>query len=660
MPATINRHRAAPAFWLVLGLSLLALLPASAVTHAADPENCLICHRYRGMGRLDDNGQSVRLFHVDPDYYERLQGPHARLRCTDCHPRDEVQVVPHKPVSAVNCTTECHLVAPGQTEVLFSHAGVEDMLLGSVHNDATLAECNRLLDTPLREGQTTCLLCHDEPRFSRSDESWLAHATQLSRCDTCHQDLLTTNTTYMYWHVVARTRTARSHEDSVRVCAMCHSHEAIREEFSLPDATASYLISFHGKAMLLGNNETAICLDCHAAEMQNIHHVLSHEDPAATTHPSHLADTCRSPACHPAAGALITDAAVHLELTPSRLAASGKSREADDEQASAAASTTQSEDSSGGGTGGLSDLSIEYLIAIIFIFLIVSTFGPSLMLQSLELIQLIVGRHDPQQHRREVLAKRLQRDPVGREALIRFTVDQRLQHWLLAITFTLLVLTGFPIKFADRAWAVTLIDMMGGLNVARQIHRYAGLILMLGAVYHLAVGALWVWQHHKATGKNLLLAAWDLPMLPKPSDIKELLHLLGYLFFLKPTRPVAGRFSLKEKFEYFGVFWGCTLLGLTGFLMWGNAFTTRFFSGRLLNYCILIHTFEAFLALLHVGIFHMIGVIFNPHAFPLSMAMLTGDTPPAELAEVHGVMIEDAAALLDESGPLTTETGHDG
>jgi len=138
----------------------------------------------------------------------------------------------------------------------------------------------------------------------------------------------------------------------------------------------------------------------------------------------------------------------------------------------------------------------------------------------------------------------------------------------------------------------------------------------------------------------------DLPMVMRWSDWKELWHHLGYLLFLRRTRPEMGRFGLKEKFEYFGVFWGSMLLGVTGVLMWANGWTTQHLTGSVLTAASLIHTFEAFLALLHVGVIHMIGVIFSPTVFPLSPAMFTGDTPPEELAEAHSAMLSKAARDL--------------
>jgi formate dehydrogenase gamma subunit len=590
---------------LIAGIAALAQAGAAL---AADPENCVSCHRYRGLARMGDAGDEVRLFYVDPNYYDRALGPHARLRCTDCHERGEVGVIPHQPVSAVNCTKTCHITDPRGPETHFSHDRIAGMLEASVHTREVLSRSNELLGRPLHENASQCLLCHDEPVFRRADESWVAHATPVGRCTVCHEGAMEIDADFMYWHVHARSRQARSNADITRVCAVCHSDEQIKREFKLPDATASYLASFHGKAMQLGSVETAGCLDCHAGELQNVHLMRKHADPLASTHKTQLPDTCRSPACHPTAGVRVSTAAVHLELA--------------------------------GGYG------IEYFIGAVFVLLILFTFGPSLLLTALEMLQIVVGRHDPKHHERVHLARRLLADDRGRRALKRFTPHQRVQHWLLFVCFTLLVLTGFPIKFADRGWAQWLIDLFGGLSAARLIHRYAGLILLIGMFYHLAYVAVFLWRQQRATGKSFIRVFLDLPLIMTLDDARHMGQLLAYLLFLRKTRPEAGRFSAEEKFEYFGVFWGTMLLGLTGLLMWANAWTSEHLTGRVLTVALIVHTFEAFLALLHVGVIHLIGVIFGPGVFPLSRAMFTGDTPAEELAEAHGAMLTAAARQI--------------
>ncbi len=613
------RHR----FILVVTLWLsVAWVPASA--DAADPEGCLICHRYSGLATVDPETDMVRLFAVDPEYYDHALGPHVRLKGTDCHDREEVAVVPHLEISPVDCTQACHITNPEQREIQFRHQTISSMLASSVHTEEALTKSNELLGNPLRSGQSTCLLCHDEPTFRRQGQSWAEYEAPVARCNVCHDELLLVDTRYFYWHVEARSHPARSNQEMVRICAVCHGDEAIREQFEMPDSIASYLVSFHGKATLLGTQETANCLDCHVGQMQNVHMVQTSSEAGAPTGPEALVDTCRTPQCHPSAGAQLSSAAVHLDLATSR--------------------------------------GVEYIVACIFILLILFTFGPSVLLTSLKMFHIVVGKRDPEDHHREERAEKVMADRRGRKLLERFNLHQRFQHWLLAVAFITLVLTGFPMKFADHAWAAWLFNLFGGLTWgrwfqaisgltwARWLHRISGVVLILAMFYHCIYIARTYFKQKRTSGRGWISSLFDLPMMITPTDLKQMSQYVAYLLFLRRQRPQFSRFNLEEKFEYIGVFWGTILLGTTGALMWANAWTTQYFPGRLLTIATLVHSMEAFLALLHVGVVHMISVIFAPGVFPLSPAMFTGRTPTEEIAEAHSAMIDSAEKALELSG----------
>jgi formate dehydrogenase gamma subunit len=587
----------------VLLMGLLVLLAAATNVAAYDTEGCLSCHQYRGLSRIDSDGKSIELFYVDPNYYNTPDGPHSRLKCTDCHIRSEVETFPHLPQTPVDCTKVCHLDGPNQVEVRFSHQHVDQMLADSVHGDGDLARANTLLGSPLKPGQSPCLLCHDEPTFSRGGVSGLPSDAPIIRCNTCHDEQLPVDTRQFYRHVTARTVPARTNQDMVRLCAMCHSNQAVRDEFKLPDTAASYLSSFHGKATLLGSEEAANCLDCHAGLTRNVHQIKSESDASSPTNVNNLPDTCRQPACHRAAGPTISSAAVHLDLSRTR--------------------------------------GIEFFIACLFVVLIVFTFGPSLMLTALKMLEIVTGRKDPAEHAHVELARELLANPATRAKLQRFNLHQRFQHWLLAICFITLVLTGFPLKFAGQAWAAWLIGEFGGISWARRIHHYAGAVLIVGLFYHAFYILTIIRRRHKADGTGWLKTLFGLPMWVGPSDLMQMNALMFYLLRFRKDRPAAGRFNAEEKFEYIGVFWGSIVLGSTGMLMWFNAWTTQHLPGRILTIAILIHTMEAFLALLHVGIVHMVSVIISPEVFPVSKAMFTGETPIAELAAGHAAMLEE-------------------
>jgi hypothetical protein len=141
------------------------------------------------------------------------------------------------------------------------------------------------------------------------------------------------------------------------------------------------------------------------------------------------------------------------------------------------------------------------------------------------------------------------------------------------------------------------------------------------------------------------------------SDAVKMFQLLAYLMFLRKHPPTFGRFSVKEKFEYIGVFWGTTLLGVTGLMLWGEQISSHYVTGRVFNIALIAHTYEAFLAVIHVGILHIINVMLSPNIFPLSPATITGRTPVAELAENHSDQVLAVAEELgiDDEGSVPYE-----
>ncbi len=623
----LTRHmRTIPHFGVsaFLPLGIILLIVTSSPSVADDPDNCLLCHQFRGLARFDAETSEFHLFYTNPDYTFRRLGPHARLACTACHERSEVTTIPHAPVSKVDCTRQCHLANPTGFERTFSHAHVVDLLKRSSHTPELLDDL-KFQDGPLlNEGQSRCLYCHDEPLF-RDPSDAIPRFRELTgkvfdRCDVCHSQTVPADIEYYVRHIASRFEPARKTLETAQVCSVCHSDPLIQQEYNLPDSVVSYVRSFHGKAALLGDQSTANCIDCHVRAGENVHLMLGPNDPLSAVHANNLADGCRSTACHPGADPRIADAAMHLNLPT----AHG---------------------------------SLEFGIAALFIILTVLTFGPSAAIVMLELVHNILGKAAHVNHRMKGLILAIMNHPRGRERLTRFAVRHRVSHWILSILFTLLVLTGFPLKFAETQWASTLVRMFGGLSVARGLHHWAGLLLVVGFLVHMLdvfiVFLRRATQIKPSSGRNRFVEAWvNLPMWITFDDVKKTLELFAHLLFLRKERPTFGRFSPTEKFEYLGVFWGTMLLGITGAMLWGEQVSSRFLSGRASNIATIAHTYEAFLALIHVGILHIYNVVLAPKVFPLSMATLTGETPQAKLEEEHGEMIEQVARDLGVEGPL--------
>lgn len=608
-------HRPKTLVVLLAWWGLAATVPASA----QDRENCLFCHQFPGLSRLEPESDRVRLFYVDPGYTHGMRGAHARLACTDCHIADEVRTIPHKSTTPVDCARQCHITGADGAPRRFSHDDIADMLSVSAHPPAKLADLPFTGGPLLESGQSSCLYCHDEPLY-RSAGPIGARIEQLGarafdRCDVCHQSQMPIDTRFFLSHVASRLEPARSTLATAQTCAMCHSDPAVIAARGLDDAVASYMRSFHGKAALLGDTTTAGCVDCHVRSGANAHMMLGSDRSESAVAPGNLGDTCSNMRCHPGADPAIAATAVHLDLAVS---------------------------------GG----ALEFGIAVAFVVLTIVAFGPTFLITALELIHLALGWHHGGRGPRYRLAERLMADKRGRAMLTRLTPAQRVQHWVLVLLFVVLVLTGFPLKFPEQNWSATVIGAIGGAGPARLVHRWSGVVLVVGFSVHLLVILLRLVRkarERRADGGQVgwLAATLALPMTPNLDDMRKSGQLLSYLLLRRKERPAFGRFTIAEKLDYIGVAWGTTLLGVTGFLMWGEQTVSHWLGGRVFNIAQIIHTYEAFLAVIHVGILHLCAVIFSPLVFPLSPAALTGRTPTAKLAEEHGEFIADVATRLD-------------
>jgi hypothetical protein len=113
---------------------------------------------------------------------------------------------------------------------------------------------------------------------------------------------------------------------------------------------------------------------------------------------------------------------------------------------------------------------------------------------------------------------------------------------------------------------------------------------------------------------------------------KDLRDLVGNIkwFLGKGPRPSYGRWTYWEKFDYFAVFWGITVIGLTGLMLWFSEFFTRFMPGWLLNVATIIHSDEALLATGFIFTVHFFNTHLRPEKFPMDIVVFTGRMPLEE------------------------------
>jgi cytochrome b subunit of formate dehydrogenase len=231
----------------------------------------------------------------------------------------------------------------------------------------------------------------------------------------------------------------------------------------------------------------------------------------------------------------------------------------------------------------------------------------------------------------------------GEKYFYRFSVNQRIQHIILALTVIVLILTGMPLKFYDAPWAISLYGMFGGIQAAPIVHKVVGSVMLILFVYHIGYLAYVIRKYQylplklkegMTTIKFFKLLA-NQPLIPNMKDARDIRDLLKYLLFLTDKRPDGANFTWKEKFDYWAPFWGIIIIGGSGLIMWNKVLATILIPGGAINFSLIAHSDEALLAALFLLIWHWYNVHFSLTVFPMGTVFLTGYLSEEIMVEEH-------------------------
>ena len=221
----------------------------------------------------------------------------------------------------------------------------------------------------------------------------------------------------------------------------------------------------------------------------------------------------------------------------------------------------------------------------------------------------------------------------GSGEFVRFSLNQRMQHWALIASFTLLALTGLPMRFPDAEWLGAIYSLIGGLPTARLVHRIAAVIMIADGLVHVVYLVRLLVE-----SRFNVRAAW--PMIPNAKDARDWWATTRYYFGLEPELPRYDRFSFREKFDYFAVVWGLPVMMISGLILWFPVF----FGNRLPDIAIamayIAHADEAILAISAIVVWHFYNVHYNPDKFPMSWVWWHGRITEEEIRAEHPLEYE--------------------
>jgi formate dehydrogenase gamma subunit len=559
---------------LLVGLyaTMAAMCSIAAAVPGLKDSACLECHEDKTLSKTGANGKQISLF---VDKARLAASVHRTNTCASCH-ADLTAKHPddNRPALKVDCA-RCH---PQQTASygasvhgIAAKAGRADAVVcQDCHDSHDILPATSLL-SPLHFSRQagTCGACHEqEARDVAESVHGTATAAGKREAPTC--------TDCHSEHGIQAVKELSSLNISVEVCSKCHASQRLNTKFNLPqDRVKTFFESYHGLASQYGSTLAANCGSCHGS-----HRILPSSDPRSTIHRSHLVETCGK--CHPGANEKFAFGRIHVDLS----AANG------------------SADFAG---------QINWWVRRIYLALIFGMVGAMLL-------------HNALLFYRKVAAHLRSR---GRPVL-RMNLAQRWQHAVLALSFIVLAITGFALKFPE-SW---LARAMGSSEPLRRwTHRIAGVVLLLVGLYH--VFYILVGREGRRLVKDLF---------PVKKDFQDVVAVIRYLTGRSPRKPAIGRFGYAEKMEYWAVVWGTIIMGVTGLMIWFKIDVTHFLPRWVVDVAFTIHYYEAVLACLAIVVWHFYHVVFDPDVYPLNPACWDGKVSQHWQEEEHPLQVDPAEA----------------
>ncbi|MGB5872634.1 MAG: hypothetical protein WBG01_04630 [Bacteroidota bacterium] len=233
----------------------------------------------------------------------------------------------------------------------------------------------------------------------------------------------------------------------------------------------------------------------------------------------------------------------------------------------------------------------------------------------------------------------------GGKHIVRFSRFNRILHIMMIVSFIGLAFTGMTLKFAYTGWAATLSHLLGGFESAGYIHRLAA-VVMFGLFVAHVIDLFRLKRREFGSWKGMILGPNT--MIWTVKDLKEIAGSFKW-FLGRGPRPKYGRWTYWEKFDYFAVFWGITVIGSTGLALWFPEFLTLFLPGWVINVATIVHSDEALLAVGFIFTIHFFNTHLRPEKFPMDTVVFTGRMPLEEFILDKPAEYED----LVRKGELT-------
>jgi cytochrome b subunit of formate dehydrogenase len=631
---TFTGEKTAPGVPLLLVILFVLVFFAPSYAEITN-EDCLACHGDKDLEAQTERGKTLKLF-VPADAL--IGSVHENLSCVDCH-KGYFEEVPHgikdKPLKldCAGCHADVYDVfikgdvhgvsyLKGNPRAAYCnncHGGHNilpiaspDSRMAKLHQADTCGNCHgqeklnlednitkrnliiRFKDSvhfrAIKEGKNgaSCTDCHHHHNIlsSAAPTSTVNRTTIMNVCQKCHPNEVKTYndgphgrtlqhgnfdvpncTTCHGDHDMAslRTRVGDAKQwAATQVCIWCHGNERMMARYGLDTIPVqSYIKDFHGLTQRGTMGASATCSDCHDA-----HHSLPANHPSSRMHISNRGTACGK--CH--------------GIVSANFAMSFSHRKAME-------------------TPGTE---LENIIRTLYIILIVCSVIGMLGYNFIVWLWSVRKKF------------KAQRDIKHVNRMSRYELTS---HWILFITFSLLALTGFALKFPDAFWAKWLFTLGMNETIRAFIHRLSAIVMTVNII----VFGLYMLMRKRGRGIFLQL-------MPRKRDFTDFISSVKFYLNVKKDdhTPKYAVFNFIEKFEFWALIWGTLIMVVSGVILWFPKAIPVNWPPWVINVARVFHYYEALLATLAIIIWHGFHTIFHPDEYPMNTSWITGYITEAE------------------------------
>jgi formate dehydrogenase gamma subunit len=214
----------------------------------------------------------------------------------------------------------------------------------------------------------------------------------------------------------------------------------------------------------------------------------------------------------------------------------------------------------------------------------------------------------------------------------------------LTISFSMLSITGFALKFPN-AWWVKWLAVIGLSEPLRRVlHRIMAVLLIACSIYHI------IYLFMTTRGRE----EWK-AMVPEKADVSDFVQTMRYHLRLGTAQPEYGRYDYSQKAEYWALIWGTIVMIATGFVLWFPAQLSPIMPRWAVAVSQTVHLYEAWLATLAIVVWHFFFTIAHPEEYPMSWTWLTGKMNLDQVRHRHTRWYR---TLMQKNGPAPDAETH--